>query len=219
MLLSAYRGQERDLRTNLTSFFVTPNDIAEHVWAAGTPDQSLFAIAEKAGEHPAATWIRLTLESDGRMLFHHRVFNHDLDAVAELISTDWAMPGLGDAGAHVSGMIDAGWATFVLSHWYREKGLYSLEEAVRRMTSVPADVLALGDRGTLAVGKKADLNVIDTDRVAECQPRLVNDFPHGAPRFIQRAVGYQATICNGLIVLRNDEHTGNHSGHVLRNRG
>jgi N-acyl-D-aspartate/D-glutamate deacylase len=196
-----------------------PMGISERAYYTGSPDESLLAIANKAGEHPAETWIRLTLESDGQLRFHHRVFNHDLDVVAEVISTDWAMPGLGDAGAHVSGMIDAGWATFVLSHWHRDAGLYSLEEAVRRMTSVPADILALADRGTLAVGKKADLNVIDTDRVAECQPLLVNDFPHGAPRFIQRAVGYQATICNGQVILRDDEHTGAHPGQVLRNQG
>ena len=87
------------------------------------------------------------------------------------------------------------------------------------MTSVPADILALSDRGTLAVGKKADINVINVDRVAECQPELIYDFPHGAPRFIQHAMGYDATICNGQVILRSDEHTGARSGRVLRNRG
>ena len=196
-----------------------PMGTTERAYYTGGPNESLFAIAEQAGEHPAETWIRLTLESDGQMRFHHRVFNHDLDAVAETITTDWGMPGLGDAGAHVSGMIDAGWATFVLSHWYRDAGLYSLEEAVRRMTGVPAEVLGLADRGVLAVGRKADINVIDTGRVAECQPQLVDDFPHGASRFIQRAVGYQATVCNGQVILRDDEHTGVHPGQVLRNQG
>ena len=196
-----------------------PMGTTERAYYTGSPDESLYAIAEAAGEHPAETWIRLGLESEGQVRFHMRVFNLNLDDVAEVISTDWAMPGLGDAGAHVSGMIDAGWATFVLSHWHRDQGLYTLEEAVRRMTSVPADILALSDRGTLAVGKKADINVIDIDRVGECQPLLVNDFPHGAPRFIQRAIGYQATICNGQVILRDDEHTGACSGTVLRNGG
>ena len=194
-----------------------PMGTTERAVYTGKPDASLHAIAARHGEHPGETWIRLTLESDGKILFHIRVFNHDLDVVAEVISTDWAMPGLGDAGAHVGGMIDAGWATFVLSHWVRDTGLYGLEEAIRRMTSVPADVLGLADRGRLAVGQKADLNVIDIDRVAECQPKLVNDFPHGAARFIQRAVGYRATICNGAVILRDDEHTGSHPGRVLRN--
>ncbi len=118
-----------------------------------------------AGEHPAETWIRLTLESEGRMLFHHRGFNGNLDALSELITTEWAMPGAGDAGAHISKMIDSGWATFVLSHWHRDAGLYSLEEAVRRIAGVPAEVLGLSDRGTLEVGKRADINIIDINKV------------------------------------------------------
>ena len=179
--------------------------------------ESLWDIATVAGEHPAETWLRITLESEGRALFHMRGFNMSLEGLEDLITTDWAMPGLGDAGAHVSQMIDSGWSTFVLSHWHRDKGVYSLSEAVRRMTSEPARVLGLDDRGTLVVGKRADINVIDIDRVAECQPRIVNDFPGGAPRFIQRAVGYKATLCNGQVILRDDEHTGVLAGEVLRN--
>ena len=127
------------------------------------------------------------------------------------------MPGLGDAGAHVSQMIDSGWSTFVLSHWHRDRGLYSLPEAVRRMTTEPARVLGLDDRGTLEVGKRADINVLDVERLAERQPYIVNDFPGGAPRFQQRAVGYRTTICNGQVILRDDEHTGACAGRVLRN--
>ena len=85
-----------------------PMGSGERAYYTGGPDENLLALAEKAGEHPAETWIRLTLETEGKMLFHLRLFNFDLDAVAEVISTEWAMPGLGDAGAHVSGMIDAG---------------------------------------------------------------------------------------------------------------
>ncbi len=183
----------------------------------GLPDESLYAVAAAAGEHPAETWIRLTLASDGKMLFHIRGFNTNLDSLSEMISTEWVVPGLGDAGAHVSQLIDAGWATFVLSHWHRDVGLYSIEEAVQRMAAVPAQVIGLNDRGTLAVGKRADINVIDIARVAERQPQMVHDFPGGAPRFIQRGVGYQATVCNGQVVLRDDEHTGTRSGRVLKN--
>ena len=101
---------------------------------------------------------------------------------------------------------------------HRDAGVYSLPEAVRRMTSIPADVLGLNDRGTLAIGQKADINVIDIDQVAERQPEIVNDFPFGAPRFIQRAVGYKATLCNGKVVLIDDEHTGEIAGKVLRSQ-
>ena len=179
--------------------------------------QNLVALAEAAGEHPVETWLRISDETNGAALFHMRGFNVDLGALEDLITTDWAMPGLGDAGAHVSQMIDSGWSTFILSHWHRDSGVYSLEEAVRRITSVPANVLGLADRGALAVGKRADINVLDIDRLEERMPEIVHDFPFGAPRFIQRAAGYKATVCNGTVILRDDELTGDCGGRVLRN--
>ena len=200
--------------------------IAKRVYPMGTaarPNytraryESLYDLAEAAGEHPVAAWLRLSLESRGKVQFHMRAFNVNLDNLEQLITTDWALPGLGDAGAHVSQMIDSGWATFVLSHWHRDKGTYTIEEAVRRIAAEPARVLGLADRGVLAVGKKADLNVIDVDRLEERQPYIVHDFPGGAPRFQQRAAGYKATVCNGQVTLRDDEHTGACAGEVLRN--
>ena len=179
--------------------------------------ENLAALAEGAGEHPVETWLRLSDETNGKALFHMRGFNVNLDALAELITTDWAMPGLGDAGAHVSQMIDSGWPTFILSHWHRDTGVYALPEAVRRISAVPADVLGLADRGTLAVGKRADINVFDIHRLEERMPEIVHDFPFGAPRFIQRAAGYKATVCNGAVVLVDDELTGDRGGRVLRN--
>ena len=180
-------------------------------------NESLHHLAKAAGEHPVETFLRITDETDGRALFHMRGFNVDLEALEQLITTEWAMPGLGDAGAHVSQMIDSGWSTFILSHWHRDTGVYTLQEAVRRMSSVPAGVLGLDDRGVLAVGKRADINVFDVDAVEERMPTLVHDFPFGAPRFIQRAAGYHATVCNGQVVLRDDELTGVCAGRVLRN--
>ena len=180
-------------------------------------DQSLTGMASAAKEHPVETWLRLSDQTDGKALFHMRGFNIDLDSLAELITTDWAMPGLGDAGAHVSQMIDSGWPTFILSHWHRDSGVYSIEEAVRRMSSVPAGVLGLTDRGVLAVGKRADVNVLDIHNLEERMPEIVHDFPFGAPRFVQRAQGYKATVVNGDIILRDDELTGNYPGRVLRN--
>ena len=179
-------------------------------------DNSLYAMAHAADEHPVETWLRITDETNGRALFHMRGFNVNLDSLEELITTEWAMPGLGDAGAHVSQMIDSGWSTFILSHWHRDSGVYSLEEAVRRISAVPAGVLGLEDRGVLAVGKRADVNVFDLSRLEERMPEIVNDFPFGAPRFIQRAAGYKATLCNGDFVLRDDELTGAQPGRILR---
>jgi N-acyl-D-aspartate/D-glutamate deacylase len=112
--------------------------------------------------------------------------------------------------------MDAGWASFVLAYWVREQRLFSMGEAIRRMTSGPARIIGLTDRGTLASGMRADVNVFDPERVAECQPELVHDFPGGAPRFIQRSKGYRATIVNGQLSVVDGEHTGARAGSVLR---
>ena len=126
------------------------------------------------------------------------------------------MPVLGDVGAHVTMLSDSGWPSFLLSHWHRDTGVYSLQEAVRRITGMPAGLLGIDDRGTLAVGKRADVNVFDIARVEERMPEIVHDFPFGAPRFIQRAAGYKTTLVNGRVTLRDDELTGERAGQVLR---
>ena len=187
----------------------TPN------YAAGR-EMCAAELAKKNNEHPAETFLRLSDESDGKTLFNYRMFNQNLEAAGEMFLSDRIFPGLGDAGAHVSQICDAGWATFVLSHWVRETGLYSLEEGVRRITSAPARIIGLKDRGTLEVGKKADLNIFDSDKVAELQPEIVHDFPGGAPRYIQGSIGYKATIVNGKINFIDGELTGAANGEVLR---
>ncbi len=177
---------------------------------------SLSAIAEAAGEHLAETWLRMSRERRGHALFVARLFNPNPRAVADLISCGDVLPGLGDAGAHVGQVMDSGWCSYVLSHWVREEGLFPVEEAVRRMSSAPARIMGCRDRGVLAPGMKADVNVIDLARVRERMPEYVHDFPGGAGRFVQRAEGYRATICNGAVILENDEHTESRGGVVLR---
>lgn len=179
-------------------------------------ESSVQTFADRAGEHPAKTFLRMSRESRGAALFVLRLFNPNLRAVADLISQGDVLPGLGDAGAHVGQVMDSGWCSFVLSHWVREEGLFPIEEAVRRMTSAPARIMGCTDRGTLAVGKKADVNVIDLERVGERMPEFVHDFPGGAGRFVQRARGYRATYCNGELILEKDELVGARSGRVLR---
>ncbi len=179
-------------------------------------NESVWDMANAAREHPVETWLRLTDETDGRGWFHMRGFNVDLEGVEQLIKNDWIVPAQGDAGAHVSQMVDSGCTSFVLSHWVRDRGLFTFPDAIRRLTSNPAQFLGLADRGSLEVGKKADINVIDPDNVAECQPEVVRDMPFEAPRFIQRGVGYHATLCNGEVILQNDELTGERPGRVIR---
>ena len=179
-------------------------------------EDNLAKMAKELGEHPAETWLRMMLETDGKAVFHMPFFNMDFDEVEDLMNRDWVVPGLGDAGAHVAVIIDAGWPSFLLSHWVRDEKKLDLATAVHRMTARAAKVLALSDRGVLAPGKRADINVIDVDRVEEQLPRVVQDFPLGSSRLTQDATGYIATMVNGEVIVRNDEHTGNRSGRILR---
>jgi len=184
----------------------------------GGREASLDTLADQAGEHPAATWLRLMDESDGKGLFMLRFVNQNLEVLPDFMRSDWVVPGVGDAGAHVSVIMDAGWTSFLLSYWHRDRGEFSLEQAVHYLTAKQARVIGLHDRGSLEVGKRADINIIDIDRLAEKQPTRVHDFPGGAPRFIQRATGYLATLVNGQVILENDELSGSAGGIVLRNR-
>jgi len=185
----------------------------------GSAGDSVAAMAEQAGEHWTETFLRISLETKGKALFTYRMFNLHMDALQELLVSPHVFPILGDAGAHVSQIMDAGWSSFVLSYWVRERGVFSMGEAIRRMTSAPARIIGLGDRGVLAPGMRADVNVLDPDAVAECQPEIVHDFPGGAPRFIQRSKGYRATLVNGVVNMRDGELTGARAGEVLRHRG
>ncbi len=181
-------------------------------------NQSLEHMAREFDEHPGETWIRLMVETKGKTKFHARFGNFNISQLADFIRNDWVIPGLGDAGAHVSQIIDSGWPTFFLSHWCRDTEEFSVEQAIQKMTSAPARTLGLTDRGTLSKGARADINVIELDNLNEKQPQLVHDFPGGAPRFIQKASGYRATVCNGSTILLNDELTGESGGQIIRSR-
>lgn len=180
------------------------------------PHRHLAALASEVGEHWCETYLRLALESEGKGLFTWRWFSPFADQIALFLKHDHVLPGLSDAGAHVAMVMDCAVYTFVLSHWVRDAKLYELAEGVRRITSAPARVLGLADRGRLAPGYRADINVIDLANLREGYPELVHDFPGGAPRFIQPAHGYIATLVNGVVAFENGAHTGAHSGAVVR---
>jgi N-acyl-D-amino-acid deacylase len=212
--LLAEAKRENSTFVDMSHVFYLGADVSPDYTAA--PENNLKGMAAAAGEHWSDTFLRLTRDTGGKALFNLRMFNRNLKALGDLFKSEHCFPSLGDAGAHVSQIMDAGWPSFVLSYWVRETGLYPLAEAIRRLTSGPARVIGLKDRGRLKAGMRADVNVVDADKVAERQPELVNDFPGGAPRFIQRSIGYKATIVNGKVNVRDGEHTGVHAGQVLR---
>ncbi|HRE02965.1 MAG TPA: amidohydrolase family protein, partial [Ilumatobacteraceae bacterium] len=123
---------------------------------------------------------------------------------------------LADAGAHVGQIMDASQPSYVLAYWMRERGVLGLADAVRRLTSVPAKVFGIADRGVIAPGAYADINVIDIGAVELDHPEFVHDLPGGAGRFVQRASGYRWTLVNGAPVLADGARTGALPGHMLR---
>lgn len=183
-----------------------------------TDDKNMAKMAESAGEHWSETFLRISRDTDGKALFNFHMFNKSLKELGDLFRAQQCLPSLGDAGAHVSQIMDGGWASFILSYWVRETGLYSLADGVKLMTSVPARVMGITDRGIIKEGMRADINVFDADKVAELQPELVHDFPGDAPRYIQKSTGYKVTIVNGQINVLNGEHTGARAGTVLRHQ-
>lgn len=177
---------------------------------------SLAQLAAKTGKHPVDVFVDRLLASEGRELFNLWMFSGFLENQWAYLNMEHCVPGLGDAGAHVGYLIDADSPTFMLSELTRERGVFTLPEAVRRLTSQPARVLGLRERGELTVGWHADLNVIDYQNLGTCQPEYVNDFPHGGGRFIVKSTGYTATIVGGQTIVANGEHTGQRPGQVIR---
>ncbi len=179
-------------------------------------EDSLAAHATRRGVTPAAAFIEMALESDGTQVYTWPVFNDDAAAVRAMVADDAVLLGLADAGAHVGQIMDASQPTHVLAHWVRDTGALELEDAVRRLTSQPCEVFGISDRGVLAPGAMADLNVIDLDALELEPPRFVHDLPDGAGRFVQDARGFRWTFVGGTAVVADGARTGELPGTVLR---
>jgi N-acyl-D-aspartate/D-glutamate deacylase len=189
---------------------------------------SIGAMAERLGVDPMEllydTMLELAAKStDGKTrvlaVFFTGYAEGNLDAVEEMMRDEISVIGLGDGGAHCSMICDASWPAFVLQHWVRDRtrgARIRLEDAVKMMSKEGADLYGLGDRGTVEVGKRADLNVIDLDEVELQLPEVRNDLPTGAARIVQRARGIKATICRGEVTFRDGEPTGARPGGLIR---
>ncbi len=180
------------------------------------PEWSLPAVAAHRNQTVAATFIDLCVETDGALVINWPLLNHDFDCIAEMLTTPNVLMGLADAGAHVGQIMDASQPTFFLTYWLRERGLMSLEDGIRRLTSDTAQFAGLPGRGVIELGAAADINVIDFDGLELGLPSIARDFPGDAPRFVQRATGYVSTIVNGQPFMEHGEHTGVLAGGVLR---
>lgn len=161
------------------------------------------------------------LEDDGAQLLYFPIYNYldgNLDAVREMMVHPRALPGLSDGGAHVGTVCDASFPTFLLTHWTRDRasGRLELARAVQMLSADAADYLGLTDRGRIAVGLRADLNLIDLSALRLYRPRMVRDLPGGGQRLLQDATGYRATLVAGQIISRDGQLTGARPGRLVR---
>ena len=143
----------------------------------------------------------------------------DLGAVETMMRHENTFVGGADGGAHVTVLCDAGYPTFMLQHWVRDRtrgARFTVEEAVRMLTKVPAELYGFSDRGVVESGRRADFNIIDLESLRMHMPRVENDLPTGAPRLLQSAEGYVATLVAGQVTFRNGQDTGARPGGLLR---
>ncbi|MGY4708343.1 N-acyl-D-amino-acid deacylase family protein [Mycolicibacterium sp. CBM1] len=187
-----------------------------------TPDRTVGAIARARGDDPLATMYDLMLESDGTAMLMMPFFNYvegNHDAIHEMMTHRAAVSGLSDGGAHCGLICDASYPTFMLTHWARDRRRgprFPIEYVVRKQTLDTANLFGLTDRGVLAVGKKADVNVIDMDALALGVPLMAYDLPAGGRRLIQGSRGYDATVVSGVVTRRHGADTGARPGKLLR---
>ena len=189
-------------------------------------ESSIAGLARDAGVSVWEMAYDLLLEDDGHALFYFPVYNYthmNYDNVLTMMRHPKALPGLSDGGAHVGTICDASFPTYLLAHWTRDrlkrgKPGITLPRAVQMLTADAADYLGLADRGRIAVGMKADMNIIDYDALSLGVPVMVQDLPAGGQRLLQPVTGYTAVIVAGEAVVKDDVVTAARPGKLVRSR-
>ena len=165
---------------------------------------SIAAIAMREGRTPSEVAYDMLIENDGADFIYMPLGNYvsgDLTVSETTLANRNCIMGLGDGGAHVAFILDAGYQTWLLTHWGRQQKRWDVAELIRRMTSDTAGAAGLHDRGVLVAGKKADVNVIDWERLGADAPYVVSDLPAGGKRLLQKVHGYDATIVSGMVTF------------------
>ncbi|MFO1115456.1 MAG: amidohydrolase family protein [Beijerinckiaceae bacterium] len=190
-----------------------------------TPEMALESLAAKAGRKPQELAIEAMLEDEGRGMLYVPFLNYanySLDPAREMLLHANSVPSLSDGGAHVGMICDGSFPTYNLVHWTRDRkrgARIALERMVAMQTADTAALVGLSDRGTIRAGLRADLNVIDYDRLSLARPVVAHDLPAGGRRLMQKANGYVATIVAGAVTYRDGEPTGALPGRLLRGAG
>ena len=217
-----------DVRDRILSEYV--NSLPLHrVFDLGDPpdyepelDRSVAIRAERQGCRPEHLLYDLLLGNDGTALMYVPLLNYfdgNLDAAAELLAHPYTVPGLGDGGAHVGTICDASFPTTLLTLWGRDRQRgqrFDLPWLIQQQCSATADAVGLQDRGILKPGYKADVNVIDFDRLQVKHPTMAYDLPAGGKRLLQASSGYRHTIVSGVETYRDGAATGALPGRLVR---
>jgi len=183
---------------------------------ATPPYRSIAEIAEATNTDPVEVVIDLALKKNLKQFFLQTLTNENQEHVLEMMRHPRSVVTFSDSGAHVSQIMDSSLQSHVLGYWVREKQALTLEQAIRLMTFVPASHWNLAGRGLLREGFAGDVIVFDPDKITPMLPQLEYDLPAGARRLKQKATGMLASIVNGQVLLRNNEHTGALPGRLLR---
>ena len=179
--------------------------------------RSIADIAREQGKDGVDTFLDLTLQDDLEVEFTMASFNTRVDRMTEILNDKSVLVALGDGGAHVDMLCDAGYPTYLLGTWVRERQALTLEEGVRRLTSDPAEVFGIRDRGRLAPGLAADLAIFDATRVGSTnRGERRFDLPGGAKRMVMPSRGVEYTVVNGAVTWKDGKLTGAAAGQVLR---
>jgi len=180
---------------------VVETALADH---ARLEQRTIADIARETGRDPLDTMLDLALAEDLKTVFTAQLLNSDEDAVGRMLNHPDSIVSLSDAGAHLTFFNDAGFGLHLLGHWARERGTMPMEEAVRRLTSHPAQVLGLRGRGAIREGYAADLLLFDPETVGRGPKRRVHDLPAGGARLTTDAVGVHGVWVNGVEVANAD---------------
>ena len=183
----------------------------------GLRGQHIAEIAKAQGKHPLDAFLDLAVEENLETVFSLGEINMDAEAVAQILGSPYAVVGLSDGGAHVQFHSNVSNPTRLLGYWVREKGIMSLELAVRRLTFDSASAFGIYDRGLLQPGMAADLVIFDPDTVRPVPEDVVHDFPSNGWRMRELAEGIHYTVVNGEVLMEKGTHTGSYPGRVLHN--
>src|SRR5581483_10395712 len=185
----------------------------------GLAGKSVAELAAERGVDGLDAMLDLSLEEDLKTEFKiFGISNIDDSAVEQIVKHPYSLPGTSDAGAHMETLCGYGVPAQLLGKWVREKGALTLEEGVRRLTSMPAAIAGIPGRGMIREGMAADLTLFDPETIRAKDPEGARDLPGGAWRLVQGCEGVHATVVNGRVLIEEGRHSGDLPGQVLRNR-